>query len=214
MECFVIVLPLGDNIGLSLFFVLFFGGVVLSDVSQPEVSHSFPHSMFAHVMRLKVPSKLSIIVTERQQFWVLVPLSVFQESSHVNLFPADSQYCWLYVFCKLEQINHRASGNSQIGEEPSGARRYYNFLSRSNYVTRSMMTFTLCSQVLTQNLRTRACWFKPNLHWQPHITNLMFILLIKSVIPQCKLMCRKLRVWGFVTFLKDAVSDKACWEQV
>lgn len=144
---------------------------------QPELSHRFTHSMFAHMIRLNecvcvqtAPSEPAIIVTERQQFWVLVPLSVFQESSDVKHFPVDSKYCWLYVFCKLEQINCGASGNLQtekgnpVGSDDitkvfSTTARHLNCVSRnwrSNYATRCAMNFIVCFHVLILNLKCRS----------------------------------------------------------
>lgn len=169
--------------------------VAIVFLSRPEVSHSFPRSMFAHMIRLDVrvcvrvqtpPGVPSIIVTARQQFWVLVPLSVFQDGSRVKHFPVNSQYCWLYVSCKMEQMNHRASENSAGPDDipPVFSLKDWHLSRRSNYATRSMRTFIVCFHVLTQNPRTSVCWFKLNLYRSPQMSPLTFILLIESVILQ------------------------------
>lgn len=203
-------------------------------LSQPEVSHSFPPSMFAHTIRLHVwacaqtpPSAPSIIVTERQQFSVLVPLSVFQDGSHVKHFPVNSKYCWLYVSCKLEQMNHRASEKSQTGEKSrvphditpvfSLNARHLNWGSsdwRSNYAAASMRTFIVCFQVLTQNL---VCWVKLNLSTflaSDFSLNVCLVNWVSHLAVSCTLRSRSLKVlcsWRMQPQTKRAESrDMRC----
>lgn len=97
----------------------------------PQLSHV---SMFTHI-RLHAwvcvqtpPCEPSIIVSERRQFWVLVPLNVFQENSHVKHFGFKVLPTLYFLESWNKLINHRASGNLQIWEKPRGVGQYYKII--------------------------------------------------------------------------------------
>lgn len=120
MGCTVIVLMWQHRVAIGLLF--FF----LSDVSLPEVSHSFPHSMFAHMIRFKV---FVCVRAVHQCHWETAVLSF----SATKCFPRKlscetfSSRLTSIADCVFSlTINHSASGNAQIWEESSGAGPYNN----------------------------------------------------------------------------------------